>query len=57
MNDVLAQVERVVARIVPGAESSGFVAPIIDRTVATAPSPSIAIATTGPEVMNSTSSG
>src|SRR6185312_3660814 len=44
-------------RIVPGAESSGLVAPIIERTVATAPSPSIAIATTGPEVMNSTSSG
>ena len=35
-------------RIVPGAESSGLVAPIIVRTVATAAGPSITIATTGP---------
>ena len=44
-------------RIVPGAESSGLVAPIIVRTVETAAGPSTTIATAGPEVMNSTSSG
>ena len=44
-------------RIVPGAESSGLVAPIIPRTVETAESPSMTIATTGPDVMNSTSPG
>ena len=44
-------------RIVPGALSSGFVAPIMVRTVDTAAGPSITIAITGPEVMNSTSSG
>ncbi len=43
-------------RIVPGAESSGFVAPIIVRTVAIALGPSSASATSGPEVMKSTSS-
>ena len=37
--------------------SSGLVAPIIVRTVETASGPSITIAITGPEVMNSTSSG
>ena len=43
-------------RIVPGAESSGFVLPIMSRTVCTAPSASRASATIGPEVMKSTSS-
>src|SRR4051812_36436585 len=43
-------------RMVPGAESSGFVAPIIVRTVAIASCPSRARATSGPEVMNATSS-
>ena len=36
--------------------SSGFVAPITWRAAATASSPSSTIATSGPEVMNSTSS-
>jgi len=42
---------------VPGAESSGLVVPIIVRTVVTAAGPSSTIATTGPDVMNSTRSG
>ena len=42
-------------RIVPGAESSGFVAPIIVRTTEIADSPLTASASTGPEVMKSTS--
>ncbi len=43
-------------RIVPGAESAGLVAPIIVRTPAIAFSPRTASASTGPEVMNETSS-
>ena len=42
-------------RIVPGAESSGFVAPIIVRTTEIADSPLTASASTGPDVMKSTS--
>ena len=42
-------------RIVPGAESSGFVAPIIARTTEIADSPSTASASTGPDVMKETS--
>ena len=38
-------------RIVPGADSNGFVAPIINRALFTAPGPSQIIATTGPEQM------
>ena len=41
-------------RIVPGAESSGFVAPIIVRTTEIADSPLTASASTGPDVMKST---
>ena len=43
-------------RIEPGAASSGLVAPITWRAAATASSPSSTMATSGPEVMNSTSS-
>ena len=43
-------------RIVPGAESAGFVEPIVERTTAIAPSPSSTSASVGAEVMNSTSS-
>ena len=53
MHDVLAELQARSPRIVPGAESSGLVAPIIVRTVATAAGPSSTIATVGPEVMNS----
>ena len=41
-------------RIVPGAESSGFVAPIIVRTTEIADSPLTASASTGPDEMKST---
>ena len=41
-------------RIVPGAESSGFVAPIIVRTTEIADSPLTASARTGPDEMKST---
>ncbi len=41
-------------RIVPVAESSGFVAPIIVRTTEIADSPLTASASTGPEPMKST---
>lgn len=41
-------------RIVPGADSCGFVAPTIERTTAMAFGPSRTIATTGPDEMNST---
>ena len=44
-------------RIVPSAALAGFVAPITSRFLATAPSPSSTCTTTGPLVMNSTSSG
>ena len=44
-------------RIVPGAESSGFVAPIIVRTTEIADSPLTASASTGPELMKSTRLG
>ena len=50
--------ERSVAkspRIVPGAESAGFVAPIIVRTTEIADSPLTARASTGPDEMKSTS--
>ena len=40
----------------PGSASAGFVAPIVLRIVAIAPSPSTTSASVGPEVMNSTSS-
>ena len=43
-------------RIEPVAASSGLVAPITWRAALTAPSPSSTIATSGPEVMKSTSS-
>ena len=43
-------------RIVPGAASAGFVAPIVVRIVAIAPSPSTTSAQVGAEVMKSTSS-
>jgi hypothetical protein len=43
-------------RIVPGSAFAGFVAPIVLRIVAIAPSPSTTSAHVGPEVMNSTSS-
>ena len=43
-------------RIEPGAASSGLVAPITWRAALTASSPSSTSATSGPEVMNSTSS-
>ena len=43
-------------RIEPGAASIGFVAPITWRAAAIACSPSSTIATSGPDVMNSTSS-
>ena len=43
-------------RIEPGAASSGLVAPITWRAASTASSPSSTIATSGPRVMNSTSS-
>ena len=43
-------------RIVPGADVAGFVAPIVDRTTAIAPSPSSTSASVGEEVMNVTSS-
>src|SRR5215210_6800911 len=43
-------------RIEPGAASSGFVAPMTWRAATTACSPSSTIATSGPEVMNDTSS-
>ena len=43
-------------RIEPGAASSGLVAPITWRAAFTASSPSSTIATSGPEVMNETSS-
>ena len=42
-------------RIVPGAASCGRVAPLIARTTAMAFGPSSASATSGPEMMNSTS--
>ena len=42
-------------RIVPGAESSGFVVPIMVRTTEIADSPLTASARTGPELMKSTS--
>ena len=42
--------------IEPGAASSGLVAPITCRAAVTASGPSSTIATSGPEVMNSTSS-
>src|SRR5215203_6518836 len=38
-------------RIVPGAASTGFVFPMVDRVTATAFGPSSTITTTGPEVM------
>ena len=41
-------------RMVPGAAAAGFVAPIMLRTMATAPGPSHTIATTGADVMNRT---
>ena len=43
-------------RIEPGAASSGLVAPITWRAAFTACSPSSTIATSGPDVMNETSS-
>ncbi len=43
-------------RIEPVVASSGFVAPITWRAALMASSPSRTIATSGPEVMNSTSS-
>ena len=43
-------------RIEPGADSSGFVAPITWRAATTASWPSSTIATSGPLVMKSTSS-
>ena len=43
-------------RIEPGAASSGLVAPMTWRAATTASWPSRTIATSGPEVMNSTSS-
>ena len=43
-------------RIEPGAACSGLVAPITWRAASTAESPSSTIATSGPEVMKSTSS-
>src|SRR5262249_51546410 len=43
-------------RMVPGAAFAGSVAPMISRYLATAFSPSSTCTTTGPEVMNSTSS-
>ena len=49
-----APIRFVPARSEPGAASSGRVAPMICRTAATAESPSTTIATTGPEVMKST---
>lgn len=41
-------------RMVPGADSAGFVAPIIFLPVVTTFLPSQTIATTGPEIMYST---
>jgi len=43
-------------RIVPGSASAGFVAPIVFRIVAIAPSPSTTSAHVGAEVMKVTSS-
>src|SRR5207302_11118876 len=43
-------------RIVPGAAFAGSVAPIVERIVAIAPSPSTTSAQVGPEEMKSTSS-
>ncbi len=40
--------------LVPGAEARGLVAPIMERAVETASSPSHTIAHTGPEEMKST---
>lgn len=42
--------------MVPGADVSGFVSPIMVRAVVTADEPSHTIAQTGPEVMKSTRS-
>jgi hypothetical protein len=43
--------------MLPGAASDGRVAPLISRQTATALGPSTAMATSGPEVMNSISPG
>ena len=56
VDDVLGQLEREIsANKFPGAEWSGFVAPIIVRTTEIADSPLTARASTGPDVMKSTS--
>src|SRR5690606_3935133 len=44
-------------RIVPGAASSGLVAPMMARATPMAPSPDHCMATTGPEVMKASNSG
>ena len=56
MHEVVRHRDAKSPRIEPGSASAGFVAPIVVRVVAIAPSPSSTSASVGAEVMNSTSS-